>query len=379
MKQLLCCLLILLVLGCKQKYDSPVHSPVTGYLVVDGIVNSGAGSTIIKLSRTAQLDSTNIVFERGATVVIEGEDNSNYTLFETDSGHYNTGNLNLNSSIKYRLNISTADGKKYQSDFTPVKNNPPIDSISWKIENGGVQTYINTHDPQDTTLYYQWEYSEAWEFHTYSSELKYVVKNIPGDQIYSVALRDSTDPPIYSVCYQSDASTNILIGSSAKLSKDIINLPLGYVEPASWKISVLYSIDTKQYALTKPGYEFLEKMKKNTEGIGSIFDAQPSNLNGNIHCISNPAEPVVGYLNICPVQEKRIFITNAQVPNWNYNSYCYLVTIANNSDSIKLIGLFLDPTTVAASGLGIVSFNAAPPTCVDCELTGTHVKPFFWP
>jgi len=141
----------------------------------------------------------------------------------------------------------------------------------------------------------------------------------------------------------------------------------------------LYSIDTKQYALTKPGYEFLEKMKKNTEGIGSIFDAQPSNLNGNIHCISNPAEPVVGYLNICPVQEKRIFITNAQVPNWNYNSYCYLVTIANNSDSIKLIGLFLDPTTVAASGLGIVSFNAAPPTCVDCELTGTHVKPFFWP
>ncbi len=378
MKHLFYFSIVLLLTGCKQRYDSPVHSSATGYLVVDGFVNSDpAGTTIIRLSRSVRLDSANIKFEKAAQVKIEGQDNSSFTLLEGDSGRYSISNLHLNSSVNYRLNIVTSDGKQYQSDYVVVKNNPPIDSISWKRENGGLQVYVNTHDPLDTTRYYEWDYKATWQFHSaFVSVLKYVVitNNTGAPWSYYVTKRDS-NPPIYYTCWQSEAPGNILLGSSAKLDKDIINLPLVFIEHASWKLSVLYSIYVRQYALTKDGYEFMERMRKNTESTGSVFDAQPSELNGNFRCITDATEPVIGYFNICPIRETRIFISNSQLPDWGYEQNCVQVVEGNVRDALDLI-----PTIALKEDFfSITEFYAAEPICVDCELRGTHIKPSFWP
>jgi hypothetical protein len=386
MKQRLYCLLVLLVTGCKENYDSPVQSPVTGYLVVEGVVNSGPGTAAITLSRTTKLDNRGIVYETGARVKLEGENNSVYSFVEQGSGKYSIDNLNLNGAIKYRLRITVKAGKEYLSDFAAVKNNPPIDSVNWKRENGdGLQLYINTHDPQNNTRYYQWAYNETWEIHsTYVSALKYKVVNQSPRNIYSVVYRDSStfsfDPNIVT-CWQYYSSNALLLGTTAKLSKDIVYLPIAFVPHGSIKLGVLYTINVKQYAWTKEGYEFLERMKKNTESTGSIFDAQPSELKGNIHCVTDTSEPVIGYFNICPVQEKRIFIKSSEVPSWGYQHYCETVEIKNISDSIIQLGLGLMPTVVATqtpSG-NIATFYAALPECVDCTLRGSNIKPAYWP
>ena len=386
MKQLLYCLLILLVTGCRERYDAPVQSPVTGYLVVEGVINSGPDSTVITLSRTTKFENKNRVYEKGAQVKLEGEDNTQYSLAEKGQGQYIAGNLNLDANKKYRLRITATGGKVYLSDFAMVKTNPPIDSISWKIENNGLQLYISTHDPLNNTLYYQWTYDETWQItSTYFSFLKYYVthSSTKGD-IYSVGYSDSSTfsyKPGITTCWQFNVPTSLFLGSTAKLNKDMVYLPVTFIPAGSIKLSVLYSIHMKQYAWTKEGYAFLETMKKNTESTGSIFDPQPSELKGNIHCITDASEPVIGYFNICPVQEKRIFIENGDVPGWGYNSGCYDVLVENISDSIKLKGLILMPTvvqTISPFG-GIVDFKAAPAECVDCTLRGTNKKPAYWP
>ena len=61
-------LLILILPYCKEKYISPVISPASGYLVVEGIINSSAGETNITLTRTSSLNSQTIIFESGAKV-----------------------------------------------------------------------------------------------------------------------------------------------------------------------------------------------------------------------------------------------------------------------------------------------------------------------
>jgi len=386
MKKLLYYLLALLVMGCKENYDSPVHSPVTGYLVVEGVINSGAGAANIALSRTSKLDNNRgIVNETGATVKLEGEDNSVYAFADKGQGQYGTNNLNLNTAIKYRLHI-TAKGREYLSDFAVVKNNYPIDSISWKRENGnGLQLYVNTHDPQNNTRYYQWAYDETWQIRsTFITTLKYKITPHSPVNIYSVVYRDSStfsyDPNIIN-CWQYNSSNTLLLGSTAKLSKDIVYLPLAFVPRGSIKLGVLYSINVKQYAWTKEGYEFLEKMKKNTESTGSIFDAQPSELKGNIHCVTDSSEPVIGYFNICPVQEKRIFINNSDVSSWGYQSGCTSVDIKNISDTIIAQGLGLMPSVVVEINPfgGIAIFSAADPQCIDCTLRGSNIKPAYWP
>lgn len=384
MKQLLYCLLVLLV-GCKQRYDSPVHSPVTGYLVVDGVINSGPGMASITLSRTSQFNNTNIVYEAGAAVSLQADDSSVYLLTERGQGVYAADSLNLNTALRYRLRITASDGKQYLSDFVAVINNPPIDSISWKQDNTGVQLYINTHNPQNNTRYYQWMYDETWEFHSpYLQVLKYQILHFPDDVEYSVVYKDSStysfDPTI-ATCWQFNVSSSLFLGSTATLSEDKVYLPLLFIPHASIKLAVLYSVHLKQYAWTKEGYQFLENMKKNTESTGTVFDPQPSELKGNIRCVTDANEPVVGFFNICPGQEARIFIKNSDLSDWGYVSGCTDTEIDNISDSIKLKGVGLTPTVIQKHTPlgGIATFRAASAECVDCTLTGTNIKPAYWP
>ncbi len=379
MNKLLLFLFVLVIAGCKEKFISPAPAVITGYLVVEGIVNNEGGTTNIKLSRSISLNDTGNIKESGALVKLEDNNNSFYQLFENSNGNYTIDNLHLDTSLKYRLVIKTSNNEDYLSDFVKIKKNPPIDSISWERAYDGVTIYANTHDPLNKTIYYQWEYDETWEFHSrYSASLVYVTSPPPNPQNIGVA---NGYPDIYK-CWQFDASGNILLGSTAKLAQDIIHLPLLNIPPASIKLSVLYSVLVKQYVWSKEGYEFLERMKKNTEAVGSVFDAQPSELNGNIHCTSNPGQPVIGFFNICTIQQQRIFIRNAELPGWGYVPGCGIeIEIENNPDSIAKKASGLLPTSPRTTGPfgSVLTFYAAPEECVDCTKRGTNVKPTYWP
>lgn len=387
MKKLFYSLLVILGAGCKEKYTLPFEVPPTGYLVIEGVINTGPDSTYLEISRTNKINSNQKQYEKGAVVQLEGNDNSSFKFSEISTGRYATSFI-LNSNKQYRLRVKTLSGKEYLSDFVEVKITPPIDSVTWKYENNGVQLYTNTHDPQNKTIYYQWDYKETWEFHSpFLSVLKFNTRTGPNGRIIPyLAYKDSTtysnDTTIFK-CWRSGLSNQILIGSSARLSKDLIYLPLLFIPQGDIRLSVLYSINLKQYALTKNGFEFLEKMKKNTEETGSIFDPQPSALIGNIHCLSDPNEPVVGYLNISSIAQKRLFISKSQVPQWRYDSGCEEVKIPNHPDSIfDVWSAGWEPTVVLEFTLGsgrIAYFGTTTRECIDCTTSGTNIKPVFWP
>ena len=89
MKRLFIAILTLILFGtCKEKYVSPANTPTTGYLVVEGVINAGTGLTNIVLKRTTKLDSTSIVYEKGATVFVEVENNTKFNLQESSAGNY---------------------------------------------------------------------------------------------------------------------------------------------------------------------------------------------------------------------------------------------------------------------------------------------------
>ena len=374
-------------LGCKEVYNAPVQSPVTGYLVVEGFINSNSqGITSIQLTRTNKLvDTSNMVYEQNAQVTIESNANDSYPLHETPKGIYNSTALTLVNTEKYRLHIKTSDGKEYLSDYTSVQSTPAIDSVSWQRENGGVQLYINAHDESNNTKYYQWRFEETWEYHSnYYTTLTYQT-NPQTHKITGAIFRDpNTQDPDLTLykCWHTANSTNIQIGTTDKLSHNLIYQPLNYIPPSDWRLGVLYSMNVRQYALSKEAFQFLEKMKKNTEQLGSIFDAQPSELKGNIHSTTNPNETVIGFVEVSQEQTQRIFINRNQVPDWNYRYACGdEIIIANNPDSIArqsgLIPTVADKTDL--TGNIIYTFYAAEAICVDCTLRGTNEKPSFWP
>ena len=393
MKKLLYSVLILISGGCVQEYIPPVRPSGSSYLVVEGTLNSGQGPAVLTLSRTTNLDTTATQFEPGAQVIVQADDSSTFLLQESGPGQYMAENLNLNSNKKYRLKINTGNGEFYVSDFVSVIPNPPIDSINYQQNQEGLQIFVNTHNPQNNTRYYKWQYNETWEVHSaYISKLKYIINPTPQGYAYSLTPTvvayyppDPYDSSIF-ICWQSDASTEILTGSSAALSEDLIHLPIATIPSGSQKLTVLYSISISQYGWSEAGYQFLQAMKKNTENTGSVFNPLPSQLTGNIHCITDPSKMVIGYFNVSPVQEKRFFISAGDVPDWNYGMSCPLFEILNNPDSLAKYGSMYLPIVAAKTkpipfslALEIVTFKASLPDCVDCTLNGTNLKPAFWP
>ena len=217
----------------------------------------------------------------------------------------------MTSSNKYGLKIMTTGGKAYQSDLVVAKNSPPIDSVYYRIESDGLRVYADTHDPANNTKYYRWDFEETYEFHSSFQSFDYL-STTPIDTV----LPRTLDQHIF-ICWRGDVSSTILLNSSAKLAKDVItDNPITFIASSSEKIATRYSILVKQYALTTDAYNYFQQLKKNTEKLGSIFDPQPSELPGNIHCVSDPTETVLGYITAGSPAETRIFISNRVLPAW---------------------------------------------------------------
>jgi hypothetical protein len=383
---------ILLTIRCKTPYSPGVISSPGQYLVVEGVINSGSDSTIIKLSYTVNLSSTVTLNPvAGAVVAVQSDQNTTFPLIETANGNYVSPGLNLNSANKYRLSIKTANNEQYYSDYVPVLNSPPLDSVYFTVGNNGIVINTASHDPTNAVQYYRWDYQETWIIHSnYDSHYKstgdtIVQRNLNTEQIY--------------MCWASDTSSNSILNSTASLKSGVIkNNPITSVVSTSEKLGDKYSIIVRQYALTGDAYNFWTNLKKNTEQLGSIFDAQPSQIAGNIHSASNPAEPVIGYISVGSISQQRIFIINTQLPAWastTYNPSCtldtelYCYTPPGSKTCFNQVAQFfyytpssvaqkipVDP--VAPPGGAVIGYSGSVSECVDCTLRGTNKQPAFW-
>ncbi|HEY4935633.1 MAG TPA: DUF4249 domain-containing protein, partial [Puia sp.] len=284
-----------------------INYPASGFLVVEGFINTGNGPTTITINRSSPLDSIRVIPEPGAQVEVQSEQGASFSLSETGGGNYSIDQIPIDSSQKYRIHIKTSNGKEYLSELSEVKITPAIDTVEWKAGSDLLTIYVSTHDDRNKSIYYEWYYQETWKYHSeYFSSYQYVNREIlprpDGDTLFT--------------CWNYNQSTEINLASSVNLNSDIIyQFPLNTISYFTTnRLNDRYSILVKQIVLTKEWYEWKQNLKKNTEQLGSIFDAQPSETGGNIHNVADPTEQVIGYIGCTSQTENRIFIDRSQIP-----------------------------------------------------------------
>ena len=376
---------MLLFASCVDNYDIPKVSSTGGYLVVEGFINSH-GSTTITLSRSVPVNSQNgiVPVELQARVNVESEDKIVYPLTEQGKGLYRANGLSIDSTKRYRIYIKTADDKEYVSEYVEVKHTPAIGEITYEAqsENGGVQIYVSTSDPDNAARYYHWGYVETWQYRSYfMSSWEY----IDGQAVYNPNRENIFD------CWMTSTSKNIMITSTVRLSQDVVqDFPLAFVPSSSSKFELGYRITVTQSALTKEGYEYLAELKRNAEQQGSLFDPQPSDLLGNLRCLTDPEEPVLGYVGAHNTEEKSIFIYGYEAPPVSgspLDGQCPRPEGLTTAELAQLItsGEYLpaddpDKPQYPDAVPPMVYETYQPRTCVDCrERGGTNVKPAGWP
>jgi hypothetical protein len=402
MKQLALTLFMLAAFSaCRERYGLPMEAGITGALVVEGNILIG-DTTVVRLSRTSPVGERRLDPESGATVIVEGDDNSNYFLNEFEPGTYKIAPLPLNNSASYRLKIVAGD-KQYESEWAEVMETPEIDSVFWE-RNDGVEIFVQSNGRDDQSKYYKWDYEEVWDFYSkYQSRVYFTYVNDDlGNRVYQCVEKEENgvyyntcvepyDPSgveyndsIYH-CWKYQNSSNINIGSTAALSTNVMRAPVRKIEQDGFELSSLYSILVKQTGISKEAYEFYQILKGNTEGMGSIFDAQPSQLKTNIRCVSKPEEMVVGFVHPTSVKTKRLFISIRELPNWYYDPFTCIDTIFGNSEAAvqAALDISLLPVDILdferSPPYRVSSYTASSKFCVDCTFRGVHKRPPFWP
>jgi len=348
---------------------------IADILVVEGIITDD--ESYITLSRSVNLSDgennwTSKQYVNNATVYVECDDGAKingHFDWSSSAGRYviNTGTLKPERQYCLKIEVeerewgsSMAPTKtfQYSSDFSYPIQTPEIDSIFWTKRGKGqpVMIYVATHDPVGTIQYYRWSYKEDWEYHA---------------DVYHA------DYPFY--CWDKDNNRELLLGSAERTVFGKVTEKVTEISPWSKKISAMYRIDISQNVISKRAYDYFANIKKNAQQTGSIFAPIPSELRGNITCITDPGKPVIGYIDVSSTTKKRRYIPyNEGAYESMYNWDCEIF------DASTLMEMYMGEIPTDYVEFTPPYPTGQPPTyilykCVACTYySGTEQKPVDW-
>lgn len=351
--------------GCITEFEPKNIEEVRDLLIIDGSITNGESSIVLRYSVGLSESLLGNEYINGASVYVETDAGDIFEARPETRGTYIIPTGDLDTNKQYRLNVKY-NGEHYQSTFLTPLITPEIDSISALKKGPGETVYmcVNTHDPNNQSRYYRWSYEEDWEV---QAELYANVRLENGEMIEHDL---STSENTY-YCWRRDSSKILLLGSTEKLSENLVsNKRLIGIDPANDRLSALYRIAVKQMLLRKEAYDYMSNLQKNIEQTGNIFTPIPSEMNGNISCITNPDLPIIGYIEVATTTQKdRYYPANSglyEAPN----RHCFF-EVTTDPDFAPPVYAYFEYYSDYES--------YAPIKCVDCRVKGSKLRPENWP
>jgi hypothetical protein len=367
-------------MSCVEPYSPSIVTEDYGLLVVDGFF-VGNDSSFFRLSRTQKLDSdVTSKPELHARIVVESENGSAYEFIEMGKGKYGMPRQTLDASVNYKIRIRTDDTHEYESDYIPMLRGHEVDSVTYTdvVEDNSVGFSVYAHDPTNQTKYYYFSYDETWKYKSFGISV-YRWEN--GQMIPRA---DATE---IQYCYKTQYTRDYFLTNTAALSESVVyDFKLPSLSKASQKLYFGYSILVKQFALTPESYSYYELTKTNSNDLGTLFDAIPTQPISNIRCITKPSEPVIGFFNASYLQTKRLYVRRVDVAASNtlYEDTGYelctggIAALDELSDELfegMIIGdRVFDPITFE-----LIGYSYSTVECMDCRARGGVIeRPDYW-
>lgn len=377
------------ITGCLEPFNPNIPDSQNEFLIVDGLITDQSGPYTVKIFKSSSFNDENEPVS-GAQVSIEEQEGITEFLTETAAGSYETHDLQGITGHSYRLNINYEE-QQYQSTWETVYASPAMDSIYFGYEIRGttdqendlegLQFLVDNHGPENGTRYFRYEWTETWQLGVFWRSTEDYIGN---------DMTVPTSNPRYR-CWKTVNSTGINIGTTDNLTENILSgHPLLFAPKNEERFTERYSLLVKQYALQEDEYRFWKNLKESNQELGSLFDKQPANVQGNISSVTNSGDVALGYFSASGSQEQRIFLDISDIP-----SSLIRRPPCAPLDSLLKAELFGEYENVLVSRLEFGQFfyhfiygGTSPnpigalissPRCSDCTVKGGDLnKPEFW-
>ena len=364
---------------------TPETEDGSGALVIEGDILVGRTSVIV-VSRTAPISNPEAQMKHPeGSIYVEDDSGGIYngTADLSKPGTFTVNTQTADPPKNYRLHfIDEASGKEYISSWEHVCTAPVIDSLSYNLDydKSNLNIALSMHSRGES--YFKWSYVEDWEYHTlYFAMLKAVYHEGSRIQRPSVTVEPITDySELTYTCYKHAVSSRIMTFSTENQTDDrFVDLEFLPIPRNDNRISSIYRIEVDLEPLTRDAYLYWENIKTNSEYNGNLFAPTPSELIGNIRCVQEPDELVMGYINVAQIAREQLVVTHYEANFYKDTEVYPEPETAGPSQWLEYYNIQYLPYAFAVPE----NYNQvlwAPSRCVDCrELGGTTVKPDDWP
>jgi hypothetical protein len=388
---LLFSILCLILSSCTEQYALQSNT-FENALVVEATITNELKKQTIKITRTYRLEDTDPTIESGAIVKVTDSENNQYAFELNDSVYVSTKEFQAVPGRKYRLDITTNEGKSYYSTSETLTTINEIQSIDATVQtvkgDRGVEINVNSYDPTATSKYYRYEYEETYKIVApmWDDEMTRLAPLAPGEEHQAIMILPRTKET--KTCYTTKKEDYIILTSTNGLSEDRVRFPIRFISNQNYIITHRYSILVRQYIQTIEAYTFYKTLKEMSGSESILSQSQPGFFYGNIKSSDNPNEKIIGFFEVSSVSSKRIFFNYTDlfpkepIPPYFIDCTERVYGDCFNSANPECKGGAL--RSAIATNLLVHLANSGttylmvPPPCGDCTSFSSNIIPSFW-
>ncbi len=315
-------LLLLILASCIDpiafKFDGQ-----TSHLVVFSNFSSKKGPQFVRLTRSVPFDSPYKVFVKNARVLIKSASGKSFEFFHTASGEYYTLNdAEVEPGETYILHIEV-DGEIYESDPSRAPSlEESVDMTEVHLKEDVQQVNIpGEKEPRSLPGYaflvdYQDKAGQA-NFLRWSYYREYQVFTQPWNFIDYFCPRGCPRPAPKSCCKECYVTNKEeyfkVVNDRLTDGRLVRNIPVSFMQYYQLMNSRM-KFTIYQHNISEEAYTYYKSLEAQAESSGTMLDAPPTEVVGNMHNINKPEELVIGFFEVSTVFERNFIFNPLELP-----------------------------------------------------------------
>lgn len=324
MKRLLLFSWMLLLMACETEITDFKTQNLSNAIVVYGEMSNMTGPYSVRLNYTSGYSPFDVTeFQgqaiQGADVRIVDESGAAISLKETAKGYYQTPSSFVGIiGKKYQLKIMTKAGQDIASDWQTLSSPIAAEGLDYtfvtaeKVENMRFDLAGYVSDKKQVENYYFIKRQDFIQFLTTCPE--------PPPPPAPVPACDCK-------CWQAPQNTQPILLTDFLVDGSKIKLPLGSID---YRDFTDWVVQLEVYTVDKATHTYWQRQEDQRKLGGGIFDKVPAQIIGNLKCLNNPDQQVLGYFMVAGKTKSRLTVDRYNgIPFETYNKLVNYVEFNN--------------------------------------------------